>query len=63
MKKTNYHTHTYRCGHANGNEEDMIQAAIDMGIEELGMCLSLIHIFIQGMIKTVGHLVKIEESK
>ena len=38
MKKTNYHTHTYRCGHANGNEEDMIQAAIDMGIEELGMC-------------------------
>lgn len=38
MKKTNYHTHTYRCGHANGTEEEMIQAAIEMGIEELGMC-------------------------
>lgn len=38
MKKVNYHTHTYRCGHANGNEEDMIKAAIDMGIEDLGMC-------------------------
>lgn len=38
MKKINYHTHTYRCGHANGNEEDMIKAAIDMGIEVLGMC-------------------------
>lgn len=37
MKKTNYHTHTYRCGHAQGSEEDMIKAAIDMGIEELGM--------------------------
>ena len=38
MKKTNYHTHTYRCGHANGNEEDMIKAAIDMEMDELGMC-------------------------
>ena len=28
MKKTNFHTHTYRCGHANGTEEDMVQAAI-----------------------------------
>lgn len=36
MKKTNYHTHTYRCGHANGNEEDMIQAAIDMYVYEIG---------------------------
>ncbi|MCD7840092.1 MAG: PHP domain-containing protein, partial [Erysipelotrichaceae bacterium] len=36
MKKINYHTHTYRCGHANGSEEDMIKAAIDMGIKELG---------------------------
>lgn len=38
MKKVNYHTHTYRCGHGNGNEEDMVKAAIDMGIEELGIC-------------------------
>lgn len=38
MKKVNYHTHTYRCGHANGSEEEMILAAIEMGIEDLGMC-------------------------
>lgn len=37
MKKINYHTHTYRCGHANGTEEEMVKAAIEMGIEELGM--------------------------
>ena len=37
MKKTNFHTHTYRCGHANGSEEDMVCAAIKMGIEELGI--------------------------
>lgn len=34
--KNNYHTHTYRCGHANGSEEDMVKAALAMGIEELG---------------------------
>lgn len=36
MKKTNYHTHTYRCGHANGNEEEMVKAAIKNNIEILG---------------------------
>ena len=38
MKKVNYHTHTYRCGHANGSEEDMIKAAINLKIEKLGIC-------------------------
>ena len=38
MKKVNYHTHTYRCGHANGSEEDMIKAAINLRIEKLGIC-------------------------
>lgn len=37
MKKINFHTHTYRCGHANGTEKDMIEAAIRLGIEDLGM--------------------------
>lgn len=36
MKKINYHTHTYRCGHAVGDEKDMIESAIHLGIEELG---------------------------
>lgn len=36
MMKNNYHTHTYHCGHAIGNEEAMVEAAIEMGIEKLG---------------------------
>ena len=32
----NYHTHTYRCGHASGNEEDYVLAAIKLGIKRLG---------------------------
>lgn len=36
MKKINYHTHTYRCGHAQGSEEEVVKSAINMGIEELG---------------------------
>lgn len=36
VMKTNYHTHTARCKHAKGTEEDFIQAAIQAGITELG---------------------------
>ncbi len=32
----NYHTHTYRCGHAFGNEEEYIQRAIKCGIKYMG---------------------------
>ena len=34
--KANYHTHTYRCRHAYGSEREYIEAAIRMGIAELG---------------------------
>ncbi|MCB7558415.1 PHP domain-containing protein, partial [Tyzzerella nexilis] len=34
--KTNFHTHTFRCGHAVGNEEAMVKSAIEEGIEVLG---------------------------
>ena len=34
--ESNYHTHTYRCGHAIGNEEQMVKAAIDANIKLLG---------------------------
>ena len=34
--KGNYHTHTTRCGHAYGSDEEYIQKAIDFGLEELG---------------------------
>lgn len=39
MKKliANYHTHTSRCGHADGEDEEYIQAAIKAGIKELGI--------------------------
>lgn len=32
----NYHTHTYRCNHASGTEEEYIESAIACGITELG---------------------------
>lgn len=36
MKK-NYHTHTYRCGHASGSEEDMVVQAIASGLDTIGI--------------------------
>ena len=32
----NYHTHTKRCGHAHGSDEEFIQDAIEAGIKHLG---------------------------
>ena len=32
----NYHTHTYRCGHASGTEEEYIKIAIANGIKIMG---------------------------
>ena len=32
----NYHTHTYRCNHATGTEEEYINNAIALGFKELG---------------------------
>ena len=32
----NYHTHTYRCGHASGTPEEYIKKAIDGGITKMG---------------------------
>ena len=31
-----YHTHTKRCGHASGEDEEYVLAAIKLGIKELG---------------------------
>lgn len=33
----NYHTHSYRCGHAVGKEEEYIKAAIEAGFTTIGM--------------------------
>ena len=32
----NYHTHTFRCGHASGKPEDYIKRAIENGITHMG---------------------------
>lgn len=32
----NYHTHTHRCGHASGTDEEYILTAINAGLSELG---------------------------
>lgn len=37
MQGFNYHTHTYRCGHASGSEEAYVQAAIKAGYRVIGI--------------------------
>lgn len=32
-----YHTHHHRCGHATGHIEDYVRAALDLGMEEIGI--------------------------
>ena len=32
----NYHNHTYRCNHADGEEREYIEKAIESGIKTLG---------------------------
>ena len=43
MQKFNYHTHTYRCGHADLNymDEDYIKDMIKMGFKKNGFYWSL----------------------
>jgi histidinol-phosphatase (PHP family) len=36
MLKSNYHTHTFRCGHASGLDEEYVVEALGEGITELG---------------------------
>lgn len=36
MRQVNFHTHTYRCNHAKGRDEEYVLAAIENGYEELG---------------------------
>lgn len=36
MIRNNYHTHTFRCGHAIGNDEEYVLEAIALGLHTLG---------------------------
>lgn len=44
----NYHTHTYRCGHASGHEEEYIEAAIKGGLKILGFTD---HVMLPGLVQ------------
>ena len=35
-KKSNYHTHTYRCNHATGEDKQYVESAINNGYDLLG---------------------------
>lgn len=43
-----YHTHTYRCGHADGTEEEYVLAAIEAGYKVIGFTD---HMFIENFIQ------------
>jgi histidinol-phosphatase (PHP family) len=49
--KVNYHTHTYRCGHASGEDEQYVLAAIEHGYDILGFSD---HVFVPGLEKEPG---------
>ena len=44
----NYHTHTYRCGHATGTPEEYILRAIEGGITHMGFSEHAPHVFSDG---------------
>ena len=35
--RNNYHTHTYLCKHAEGNVNDYVKKAVELGMEEIGI--------------------------
>ena len=41
--KTNYHTHTTRCMHAVGDDEEYVRSAIKGGFQVLGLSLIMAH--------------------
>ena len=48
MGKFNLHTHTYRCNHAKGEDEDFVLAAIENGWETIGFSDHAPYIFPDG---------------
>lgn len=44
----NYHTHTYRCSHASGTEEEYIKRAIECGVKHMGFSEHIPFIFPDG---------------
>lgn len=46
MIRKNYHTHTYRCGHAAGNDEDYVREALALNLQTLGFSD---HVMLEGV--------------
>lgn len=44
----NFHTHTYRCGHAKGTDEEYVLSAIKMGYDTIGFSDHAPYIFPDG---------------
>ena len=44
----NYHTHTWRCNHATGREEEYVRIALDRGFEILGFSDHTPYVFPEG---------------
>ncbi len=49
MEKFNLHTHTYRCNHARGEDEDFVLAAIENGYTTMGFSDHAPYIFPEGI--------------
>ncbi len=57
----NYHTHTWRCGHASGTEEEYIKRAIECGIKYMGFSDHAPYVFPDGY--ESGYRVPANEAK
>ncbi len=57
----NYHTHTFRCGHASGTEEEYIKRAIEGGIKIMGFADHAPAVLYDGY--KLGWRVQVEEAK
>ena len=58
---SNYHTHTFRCNHASGKDEDYVIHAINAGIKTLGFSDHTPRIFKSGHVS--GFRVSVEMAK
>ena len=51
--RANYHTHTWRCNHATGAEEDYVKAAVEQGFDILGFSDHTPQFFPEGYISKI----------
>lgn len=57
----NYHTHTWRCGHASGTEEEYVQRAIKCGIKHMGFSDYVPFVFPDG--SQSGYRIPMEQAE